>query len=66
MFKHATLEPGECYLNVNGIWYECVSVIDNDAYILKSSGGWELTAHNITRYQDGSIEWDYSTKGKFV
>lgn len=66
MFKHAKLEPGKSYLNVNGIRYECVSAIDDDTYILKSSGGWELTAHNITRHQDGSIEWDYSTKGKFV
>uniref|UniRef100_UPI003FF0DD19 hypothetical protein n=1 Tax=Dysosmobacter welbionis TaxID=2093857 RepID=UPI003FF0DD19 len=28
--------------------------------------GWTLEAHTITMYEDGAIEWDYSTGGHWA
>ena len=28
--------------------------------------GWTLEAHTITMYEDGTIEWDYSTGGHWA
>lgn len=37
-----------------------------DRFVLRSeSSGWVFTAEKITAYDDGSIEWDYSTGGFF-
>lgn len=27
--------------------------------------GWRLYAHGILEYEDGTIEWNYSTGGRF-
>ena len=29
------------------------------------ASGWTLSAHGIVRYEDGTIEWDYSKGGCF-
>ena len=33
--------------------------------VFKSSGGWICTAHRLIMYEDGTIEWGYSTDGHF-
>lgn len=66
MKRNATLEVGKTYTNRNGIKYTCTRQDDIDAYVLVSEGGYRCVAHVITMYDDGTIEWDYSTGGYFV
>lgn len=65
MRKYADLKVGKTYKNKNGITYTCTGKAD-EGYWMLSEGGYSLCAHNITLYDNGSIEWDYSTNGKFV
>ena len=37
----------------------------HEAWMQNTVSGWTLVAHGITRYEDGTIEWDYSTGGGF-
>ena len=62
---------GEVYENVAAGKYLCESSYqDADgrsiAWMVNIKTGWSLTAKGIVRYEDGSIEWDYSTDGCFV
>ena len=37
-----------------------------DTYVLQNVfTGWTILAHKLTRYEDGSYEWDFSTEGRF-
>lgn len=61
---------GRVYQNRNGQQYLCLhanhqSAPDSDAAALfqRISDGWTLTAHGILQYEDGLIEWNYSTGG---
>lgn len=58
--------PGEVYENAGGGRFECT---DRDpsttAQMTNIASGWTCIAHNIVRYEDGTIEWDYSTGGHF-
>lgn len=62
-----TPKKGTRYLNKNGVWYTCTQVYEglNEARFV-SDYGWSLIAHNIYQYEDGRIEWDYSTDGYFT
>ena len=63
---------GEVYTNANGMKYLCEADghLNEDgrtvAWLVNIKTGWSLTAKGIVRYEDGSIEWDYSTDGCFV
>lgn len=35
------------------------------SYLERVKDAWVLVAHVITMYEDGTIEWDYSTGGHF-
>ena len=35
------------------------------ARMINTKTGWTLTAHGLVQYEDGTIEWDYSTGGYF-
>lgn len=62
--RHFQLWEGETYENVGGGTFKCLYGIDSDTYVMQNvKSGWTLTAHVITRYQGGKIEWDYSTDG---
>lgn len=55
---------GVTYHNRNGADYVCQSSGWNGTAIVRHTiSGWTLTAHDIRQYEDGSIEWDYSTDG---
>ena len=62
--RNAKLTEGHVYPNRGGGSFRCLSVTGTPDPILKNvSSGWTFTAHTITMYQDGTIEWDYSTGG---
>lgn len=65
--RHAYLKVGEYYDNAGGGTYYCAECLDSDAYVMvNAASGWTFTAHVITKYSDGTIEWDYSTDGRFA
>ena len=57
---------GEVYENVGGGRYICRSSRDNNGRMQNILSGWDCACHNIVRYDDGTIEWDYSTGGQFL
>ena len=71
----AHLEEGKSYnLHTHGVCfsqYLCVKRAPEDAYdrhnaILRSVfSGWEFLAHGVNMYEDGTIDWDFSTGGYF-
>ncbi|QNK41564.1 hypothetical protein [Caproicibacter fermentans] len=59
-----TIVPGCTYTNHNGGDYLCQSIPDdNSAVMERVKDKWTLVAHGIEKYEDGTIEWDYSTGG---
>lgn len=63
---------GTVYVNRNGSEYLCGDVWKNDtpepsycASMTNKKSGWTFIAHGIIQYPDGTIEWDYSTGGRF-
>ena len=63
---------GTTYINKNGGAYLCGDVWKNDtpvpsycASMTNIKSRWTFITHGITQYADGSIEWDYSTGGRF-
>jgi hypothetical protein len=62
-----TILPGRIYANHNGNDYLCKSIPDdNSAVMERVKDGWTLVAHGIQKFGDGSIEWDYSTGGRWT
>ena len=57
---------GMTYRNRNGKTYLCTQYINfTTAVMVRETDGWTLTAHEIRQYLDGTIEWDYSTDGRW-
>lgn len=48
---------------------ECIRVIHDDAYskysaqVRSTITGWTMFVHGTNIYEDGSIDWDFSTNG---
>ena len=64
--KRTVLVVGQTYKNKNGTAYRCIDHKDGGDYVMQSvASGWTLTAHGIWIYDNGEIEWDYSTEGEF-
>lgn len=59
--KKPGIEPGKVYLNRNGKCYLCKSVDGEKATMERTTDLWTLVAHGIRLYEDGTIEWAYST-----
>ena len=57
---YITPQPGALYRNRNGDAYRCET---QQGVMRRVSDGWTLIAHGIQQYEDGTIEWDYSTGG---
>lgn len=58
---------GGVYENVAGGRYLCERCESPEwAWMTNIVSGWSFTAKGIVRYDDGKIEWDYSTDGTFV
>ena len=60
-------ERGQTYINEgDGHMYYCMNA-DGDSALMRSIwSGWTFRAHGVGRYEDGTIDWDYSTGGRFV
>lgn len=56
--NHGDKDGGEKYL--------CLTSDQSGADMRNILSGWTFRAHCINRYEDGSIDWDYSTGGRFV
>lgn len=61
--KKPEIEPGKVYPNRNGKCYLCKSVDGKNATMERTTDHWTLIAHGIKLYEDGTIEWAYSTGG---
>lgn len=62
-----TPETGTIYLNHNGNEYLCTKVNEDGSAIMERlKDGWTLTAHGVCQYEDGTIEWDYSSGGRWT
>lgn len=58
---------GQVYTNWNGNRYLREAVTEDGAATMQRvKDGWTLEAHGITKYADGTIEWDYSTGGRWA
>lgn len=63
---------GRIYRNRNGSDYLCTQVLrhaqpsDSLADFERITDGWCLTAHGVVQYEDGTIEWNYSSGGRWV
>lgn len=57
---------GEIYENAGGGRYLCESDgNEHCARFMNVTSGWTFIAKGIVRYDDGTIEWDFSTDGVF-
>lgn len=68
--KYIKLEPGRVYRNRNGKDYRCITpgylpYREGEARMQNINTGWTFRAHGVQMYEDGTIEWDYSTGGYF-
>lgn len=69
-----TLTNGSLYKlhDHDGYVLECMEFITNDYYdshaarVRSTITGWTMTIHGINMYEDGSIDWDFSTNGIFT
>ena len=58
--------PGVIYHNRNGVDYKCIEALsDHSAIMERVTDKWTFTAHGVQRYHDGTIEWNYSTGGRW-
>jgi len=64
--KRFTPEVGAKYTNTSGAEFTCVKAGCREGEArMRSSGGWLFLAHGCGMYEDGRIDWDYSTDGHF-
>ena len=59
-------EEGMIYRNAGGGTYRCERSYGTKARMVNTKSGWDFIAHGCRIYFDGSIEWDYSTDGRFT
>ena len=59
---------GEVYENAGGGRFLCESKegSSRSAWFTNVASGWTCLAKGIIRYEDGTVEWDYSTDGHFL
>lgn len=59
-------EVGKEYRNRNGGIFECLFMEGDTAELRNIKTGWQFVAHGCQQHEDGSIEWNFSTGGRFV
>ena len=59
-------ETGKVYQNEGGGTYRCIEASDAQVIMQNTKSGWTLNAHGCGIYEDGTIDWDYSTGGHFA
>ena len=70
MRLHYKPECGCIYQNHGGGIFRCIKAprrchIGIAARMQNTKSGWTFEARGIHRYEDGSIDWDYSVDGHF-
>lgn len=60
-----TPEPGKAYPNKGGSEFLCLRIQSGIPIMRNTRSGWTMEVHNVWQYEDGKIEWDYSTNGHF-
>ena len=65
--EHFDPYPGRIYKNNGGGQFICIATGDDtySAVMKNIESGWTITANGIGIYEDGTIDWDYSTGGYF-
>ncbi len=60
-------EYGQIYEHTNGVRYECIDFEPSDkrARFRNVKTLWTKVAHGIGIYEDGRIDWEYSSNGTF-
>lgn len=63
-----TPERGTIYANQGGGHFVCLasSAVAGEATMQNIKSGWTFRAHGCGLYEDGTMDWDYSTGGVFV
>lgn len=61
-----TPKEGRVYHNRNGRDYLCIGSEDGAPTMQRVTDGWTLEAHGVVQYEDGTIEWGYSTGGRWT
>lgn len=65
-----TPKTGEVYENQGGGTYRCLwgrtGAGCREAKMQNVKSGWTFIAHGCGIYEDGRIDWDYSTGGHFA
>ena len=55
---------GAVYHNRCGFDYRCVKLTsDGNAVMVRLSDDWTLVAHGVRQFDNGDIEWDWSSGG---
>ena len=60
-----TPEARKVYIN-NGGMYRCIMAAEERATMQNVRTGWTFNAIGCGIYEDGTIDWDYSTGGHFA
>lgn len=63
-----TPRQGDTYRNRGGGSFRCLrscAMHIHSAVMQNAASGWTFTAHGCGIYEDGTIDWDYSTGGRF-
>lgn len=63
--KRITPERGKVYKNKGSGEFFCIRGFDGNAIMKNIASGWTFKANGVIQYEDGTIEWDYSTGGHF-
>ena len=59
-------EVGTIYENHGGGTFKCLSANGYNAVMRNVKSGWQFVAHICHKYENGQIDWEYSTEGRFV
>lgn len=60
-----TPEVGKIYANAGGGQFICLASRKGEACMQNVKSKWTLVAHGCGIYENGTIDWDYSTGGFF-
>lgn len=69
--KRITPQPGKVYTlkSNNSIItsiFRCLEAQSGVAVMQNLASGWTFKAHGVGQYDDGEIDWDFSTGGYFM
>lgn len=65
--KEETPQIGEVYkLRSYPSYFRILEKSGEQDYIIQNiKSGWKVLVHNLICYDNGTIEWDFSSKGRF-